>query len=82
MSTHDTTQDTTHDTLTDRLVSTATIAIVEADTVDDGPGSWICPPVTAIQAHLATELIALEQLARRPLSLQDAVNFVLQGVEV
>ena len=29
---------TTHDTLTDRLVSTATIAIVEADTVDDGPG--------------------------------------------
>ena len=34
MSTHD----TTHDTLTDRLVSTATIAIVEADTVDDGPG--------------------------------------------
>ena len=77
MSTHD----TTHDTLTDRLVSTATIAIVEADTVDDGPGSWIRPTVTAIQEHLAAELIALEQLARRPLSLQDAVKFVLQGAE-
>jgi len=74
--------DTTQDTLTDRLVSTATIAIVEADTVDDGPGSWIQPTVEAIQHHLATELIALEQLARRPLSLQDAVKFVLQGADL
>jgi hypothetical protein len=34
------TPDTTQDTLTDRLVSTATIAIVEmeCDTVDDSPG--------------------------------------------
>ena len=77
MSTHDTTQDT----LTDRLVSTATIAIVEADMVDDGPGSWIHPTVTAIQEHLAAELIAHEQLEGRPLSLQDAARFVLQGVE-
>lgn len=77
MSTHD----TTHDALTDRLVSTATIAIVEADTVDDGPGSWIRPMVTAIQEHLAAELTAHEQLAGRPLSLQDAVKFLLQGVE-
>jgi hypothetical protein len=75
------TTDTTEDILTDRLVSTATIAIVECETVDDGPGSWIRPTVLAIQAHLAAELIALEQLAGRPLTLQDAVKFLLQGVE-
>jgi hypothetical protein len=71
----------TTDTLTDRLVSTATIAIVEADEIDDGPGSWIRPTVTAIQGHLAAELIALEQIAKRPLTLQDAAAFLLQGVE-
>jgi hypothetical protein len=75
------TQDTTQDTLTDRLVSTATIAIVEADKIEDGPGSWIRPMVTAIQQNLAAELIAHEQLARRPLSLQDAVKFILQRNE-
>ena len=69
--------DTTQDTLTDRLVSTATIAIVEADEIEDGPGSWIRPTVLAIQEHLAAELIALEQLAGRPLSLQDATAFLL-----
>jgi hypothetical protein len=71
----------TTDTLTDRLVSTATIAIMEADEIDDGPGSWIRPTVTAIQEHLAAELIALEQIAKRPLTLQDAVAFLLKGVE-
>jgi hypothetical protein len=71
----------TTDTLTDRLVSTATIAIMEADEIDDGPGSWIRPTVTAIQEHLADELIALEQIAKRPLTLQDAVAFLLQGVK-
>jgi hypothetical protein len=74
--------DTTQDTLTDRLVSTATIAIVEADEIEDGPGSWIRPTVLAIQAHLAAELIAYEQLEKRPLSLQDAVAFLLQGAEL
>jgi hypothetical protein len=73
--------DTTQDTLTDRLVSTATIAIMEADEIDDGPGSWIRPTVTAIQEHLTAELIALEQIVKRPLTLQDAVAFLLQGVE-
>jgi hypothetical protein len=73
--------DTTHDTLTDRLVSAATIAIVEADEIEDGPGGWIRPTVIAIQQSLAAELIALEQLARRPLSLQDATAFLLQGTE-
>lgn len=73
--------DTTQDTLTDRLVSTATIAIMEADEIDDGPGSWIRPTVTAIQEHLAAELIALEQIVKRPLTLQDAAAFLLQGVE-
>jgi hypothetical protein len=71
----------TQDTLTDRLVSTATIAIVEAETIDDDPGSWIRPTVLAIQAHLATDLVALEQLAGRPLTFQDAVAFLLQGIE-
>jgi hypothetical protein len=74
--------DTTQDTLTDRLVSTATVAIVEADQIEDGPGSWIRPLCLAIQAHLATELVAYEQLDGRPLSLQEAVAFLLQGVEL
>jgi hypothetical protein len=73
--------DTTQDTLTDRLVSTATTAIVEADEIEDGPGNWIRPTVTAIQEHLAAELIAFEQLAGQPLSLQDVLPFLLQGVE-
>jgi hypothetical protein len=75
--------DTTQDTLTDRLVSTATIAIVEmeCDTIDDSPSSWIRPTVKAILEHLAAELIAFEQMAGRPLALQDAAAFLLQGVE-
>jgi hypothetical protein len=77
MSTHDTTQDT----LTDRLVSTVTLVIIEADPIEDGPGSWIRPLCLAIQEHMAAEVIALEQLAGQPLSLQDAVRFLLQGVE-
>ena len=72
---------TTQDTLTDRLMSAATIAIVEADEIEDGLGSWIRPTVLAIQAHLAAELIAHEQLAGRPLTLQDATAFLLQEVE-
>jgi hypothetical protein len=75
------TQDTTQDSLTDRLVSTATIAIVEADEIEDGPGRWIRPTVQAWQQHVAVELVAHEELAKRPLSLQDAVKFVLQGAE-
>jgi hypothetical protein len=72
---------TTEDTLTDRLVSTATIEIIEADEIEDAPGGWIRPTVLAIQARMAAEAIAFEQLAGRPLSLQDAVRFMLQGVE-
>jgi hypothetical protein len=73
---------TTQDTLTDRLVSTATIAIVECESIDDGPGSWIRPTVEAIQAHAVAELNALEHLAGRPLTLQDACAFLCQGVEL
>ncbi len=73
--------DTTQDTLTDRLVSTATDAILEADEIEEGPGSWIRFMVIAIQQNSAAELIALEQLAGRPMSLQDAVKFILQGAE-
>ena len=72
---------TQQDTLTDRLVSTAIIAIVEADSIEDGPGSWIYPMIIAIQQILVAELIAFEQLAGRPQSLQDATAFLLQGTE-
>jgi len=75
------TPDTTQDTLTDRLVSTATIAIVEADEIEDSPGSWIRPLCLAIQGRLAAEAIACEQLAGRPLLLQEVLPFLLQGVE-
>jgi hypothetical protein len=73
--------DTTQDTLTDRLVSTATIAIVECETVDNSPGSWIRPTVKAILEHLAAELIAHEQMAERPLTLQDAAALLCREVE-
>jgi hypothetical protein len=73
--------DTTQDTLTDRLVSTVTLVIIEADPIEDGPGSWIRPLCLAIQEHLAAELIAHEQLAGRPLTLQEVLPFLLQGVE-
>ena len=72
---------TTQDTLTDRLVSTVTIAIVECETVDNSPGSWIRPTVTAILEHLAAELIAYEQLHGRPRTLQDAAAFLCAEVE-
>jgi hypothetical protein len=73
--------ETTQDTLTDRLTSTATIAIMECEAIDNSPGSWIRPTVEAVQHHLAAELTALEYLVGRPLSLQDAIQFILQGME-
>ena len=74
---------TTQDTLTDRLVSTATIAIVEMEcgTIDDSPSSWIRPTVLAILEHLVAELIAFEQMAGRPLTFQDAPAFLCREVE-
>lgn len=81
MSTHDTTHDTTQDTLTDRLVSTATFAVLECEEISNSPGSWLRSVALNIQGILAAELVAHEQLAGRPLSLQDAVAFILQGVE-
>ena len=71
----------THDTTTDRLASTATVALLECEEISTSPGSWLRPVVLSIQGILAAELIAHEQLAGRPLSLQDAVAFILQGVE-
>jgi hypothetical protein len=73
--------DTTQDTLTDRLVSTATIAILEDDIIVDGPGSWIRRMVISIQQNLAAELIAFEQLEGQHLSLQKVLPFLLQGTE-
>jgi hypothetical protein len=73
--------DTTQDTLTDRLVSTATIAILEDDIIVDGPGSSIRRMVISIQQNLAAELIAFEQLEGQHLSLQKVLPFLLQGTE-
>jgi len=73
--------ETTQDTLTDRLTSTATIAIMECEAIDNSPGSWIRPTVEAVQHHVAAELTALEYLAGRALSMQDAIQFILQGME-
>ena len=73
--------DTIEDNLTDRLVSTATDTILECEEISNTPGTWLRPVALAIQEVLAAELIALEQLAGHPLSLQDAVRFILQGAE-
>lgn len=81
MNTYETTEpvEPVVDTLTDRLTSTAIEAVLGDDLVIDGPSSWVRPVVMAIQEQLAAELIAHEQLAERPLSLQNAVVFLLDG---
>lgn len=74
------TSDPVVDTLTDRLTSAATDAILDDELmIADGPGSWICSVVMAVQEQLAAELIAYEQLTGRHLSLQEAVVFLLDG---
>ena len=67
----------TQDTLLDRTISAATEAILEADS----SATWISSTVRTLMAHLATELIVLEELEKRPLTLQDAVRFLCQGAE-
>jgi hypothetical protein len=69
--------ETTQDTLTDRVVSAMTEAIMEADS----SATWISHTAKAALVHLAAELVVIEELAERPLTLQDACAFLLQGVE-
>ena len=70
-------QGTTQDTLTDRTVS----AMTEAIMVADSSATWLRSTAEAVLAHLAAELIALEQLHGRPLTLQDAAAFLCAEME-
>jgi len=74
--THDAPQGT-QDTLLDRSVSAATEAILEADS----SATWISSTVRTLMAHLAAELIVLEEVEGRPLTVQDAARFLCQGAE-
>jgi hypothetical protein len=71
------TQKVTQDALLDRTVSAMTEAIAEADNSD----TWIKHMAQHTLLHLAAELIALEELAGKPLSLQDAAHFLCSGVK-
>jgi len=69
--------DTTQDTLIDRTVSAMTEAIMEADS----SATWLSHTAKAVLAHLVAELIVLEELAGKPLSLQDAARFLCREAE-
>jgi hypothetical protein len=69
--------DTTTDTLLDRTCS----AMVEAMTEADSSATWISQMAQLTLAHLAAELIVLEELAGHPLTLQDAARFLCSGAE-
>jgi len=62
----------TQDTLLDRTVSAMTEAIMEADS----SATWLSATAREVMAHLAGELIVLEEMAGRPLSLQDAARYL------
>jgi hypothetical protein len=68
---------TTQDTLTDRVVSCMTEAIMEADS----SATWMSSTAKAVLIHLAAELLVIEELAERPLTLQDAARFLCSGAE-
>ena len=70
--------ETTQDTLLDRTVSAMTEAMVEADSSD----TWISQMARLTLVHLAAELIVLEELEGRPLTLQDAAAFLCTGLEL
>jgi hypothetical protein len=67
----------TQDTLLDRTVSAMVEAMLEADSSD----TWISQMARLTLAHLAAELIVLEELAGQPLTLQDACRFLCAGAE-
>lgn len=68
---------TTQDTLIDRTVSTMTEAMMEADS----SATWISQMARQTLAHLAAELIVLEQQAGRPLSLIDVTRWLCEEAE-
>ena len=70
------TQDT-QDTLLDRTVSAMTEAIMEADS----SATWLSTTARMVLVHLAGELVVLEELAGRPLSLQDAARYLCVEAE-
>ena len=69
--------ETTQDTLLDRSVSAATEAIMEADS----SATWLRDMVQIVILNLAAELIVVEELAGRPLTLRDAARFLCNGAE-
>jgi hypothetical protein len=70
--------DTTQDTLLNRTVSAMTEAIMESDS----SATWLSHTAKAVVIHLAAELVVIEELAERPLTLQDALEFLCAGVEL
>ena len=62
----------TQDSLVDRTVSAMTEAIMEADS----SATWLSSTARLVLVHLAGELIVLEDMAGRPLSLQDAARYL------
>jgi len=69
--------DTTQDTLIDRTVSAMTEAIMEADS----SATWLSHTARLTLAHLAAELIVLEQQAGRPMSLIEAAQWLCREAE-
>ena len=69
--------ETTQDTLIDRTVSAMTEAIMEADS----SATWLSQTAKAVVIHLAAELVVIEKLAGRPLTLQDALEFLCAEAE-
>jgi hypothetical protein len=70
-------QEATQDTLLDRTVSAMTEAMLDADSSD----TWLSTTARLTLAHLAAELIVMEELAGKPLSLQDAARFLCREAE-
>ena len=67
----------TQDTLVDRTVSAMTEAIMEADS----SATWLSTTARMVLVHLAGELIVLEEMAGRSLSLQDAARYLCVEAE-
>ena len=70
-------QGATQDTLVDRTTSAMVEAMLEADCSD----TWISQMARLTLAHLAAELIVLEQQAGRPMSLIEAAQWLCREAE-
>ena len=68
---------TTQDTLVDRTCSAMVESMMEADS----SATWISQMARLTLAHLAAELIVLEQQAGRPLTLTDAARWLCDEAE-